>query len=72
MRSRFDCGGKEGEMNFNRFQVVIIIIVSCLLSAIAVKDICFGDAKISPFLILILIAIIWLGVFLARDKRNLN
>jgi hypothetical protein len=59
-------------MNFNRIQKAIILAVSVLLLGFGVLDLCFGFPKYHGAIAGVLLACMWLGVYLTRDRKKTN
>jgi hypothetical protein len=59
-------------MKLNRTQIILFLIGSLLLFAIAIKDLFFGRLRVSSAQILTILVIKWVGVYFTRDKTNPN
>lgn len=53
----------------NRNQVIVVLLSGIILGGIAVKDLFLGGVKVSPLMILAIVAIHAAGFCLLRDKK---
>jgi hypothetical protein len=53
----------------NRNQIIVLLLSGVILGSIAVKDLLLGGMKVSPLIILAIVAIHAAGFYLLRDKK---